>query len=169
MEKKLKDFIGKEAIFIDANIFLYHAFGTNVISIEFLKKVESSDMKAYTSPLVIEEVIFKLIMQSASNFIKKITFDKVKQFLKNNKNREKVLTPVEKYIGYINTLKDMGLGIIDFESKDIQTSFEKIKKYGLLTADSLHLAVMEKRGIKNIASPDKDFNVIDNITLWVPD
>jgi len=107
MLRSLKDFTGKEAIFIDANIFLHHAFNTNTTSIEFLKKVESLDMKAYTSTLVLEEIIFKLIMQSASNFIDRVTIDVVKHLLRDNKNREKVLAPVEKYMNYINTLKDM--------------------------------------------------------------
>ncbi|GFP25587.1 hypothetical protein HKBW3S43_01177 [Candidatus Hakubella thermalkaliphila] len=73
MPKNLKDFRGKEPIFIDANIFLHHAFDVNPVSVEFLKKVESFDLKAYTSALVIEEVTFKLIMQSASNFLDKVT------------------------------------------------------------------------------------------------
>ncbi len=40
MQKNLKDFKGKEAIFIDANIFLHHAFDINATSVEFLKKYE---------------------------------------------------------------------------------------------------------------------------------
>lgn len=99
MRRNLKDFAGKAPIFIDANIFLHHAFGTNITSIEFLKKVESLNMKAYTSTLVLEEIVFKLIMQSASNFIERVALDTVKQFLKDSKNREKVFSPVEKYKG----------------------------------------------------------------------
>ncbi|MBI4654654.1 MAG: PIN domain-containing protein [Nitrospirae bacterium] len=169
MQKKLKDFIGKEAIFIDANIFLHHAFGTNITSIEFLKKVESLNMKAYTSALVIEEIIFKLIIQSASNFIDRVTLDKVKHLFKESKNREKVLSPVEKYIGYINTLKDLGLGVIDLTGKDIVVALQKVRTYGLMTADAAHIAVMERKGLKHIASSDRDFNVVDNITSWLPD
>jgi hypothetical protein len=33
MEKRLKEFKEKEAIFIDANIFLHHAFDVNPISV----------------------------------------------------------------------------------------------------------------------------------------
>lgn len=73
MQKNLKDFKGKEGIFIDANIFLHHAFDMNPISVEFLKTVESFNLKAFTSALVIEEVMFKLVMQSASNFLGKVT------------------------------------------------------------------------------------------------
>ncbi|HIC91265.1 MAG TPA: hypothetical protein EYP21_04235 [Syntrophaceae bacterium] len=37
MLRSLKDFTGRESIFIDANIFLHHAFDTNATSIGFLK------------------------------------------------------------------------------------------------------------------------------------
>lgn len=103
MQRKLKDFTEKEPIFIDANIFLHHAFDTNITSIEFLKKVESLNMRAYMSALVLEEIVFKLIMQSASNFIDRVTLDAVKHFLTDKKNREKVFSPVEKYMDYINS------------------------------------------------------------------
>ena len=33
MQTNLSDFKGNEAIFIDANIFLYHAFDVNAISV----------------------------------------------------------------------------------------------------------------------------------------
>ena len=112
MEKKLKEFNEKEAIFIDANIFLHHAFDVNPISVQFLKKVESSNTKAYTSALVIEEVMFKLILQSASNFFGKMTLDDVKGLLKNSKYKEKIFKPVIEYRGYIDILKDFGLGVL---------------------------------------------------------
>ena len=52
MQKNLRDFKGKDAIFIDANLFLNHAFDINPISIEFLKKIESFNYKVCTSALV---------------------------------------------------------------------------------------------------------------------
>lgn len=169
MQKSLKDFKGKEAIFIDANIFLHHAFDVNPVSVEFLKKVESFDLKAYTSALVIEEVTFKLIMQSASNFLDKVTLQSVKALLKDTESREKVFRPVEEYRRYINSLKDFGLRILDLTDKDMTAVVQKAKTYGLLTADAAHLAVMERKRITHMASSDGDFEAVNNITLWSPD
>lgn len=92
MQKSLNGFQGKEAIFIDANIFLHHAFDSNTASIEFLRRVESSNIKAYTSSLVIEEVIFKLIVQSVSNFLNKVTLSRVKLLLKDSKSGTRSLS-----------------------------------------------------------------------------
>ena len=117
MQKNLSDFKGNEAIFIDANIFLYHAFDVNAISVEFLKRVESSDIKAYTSALVIEEVIFKLTMQSASNLLDRVTLQGVKASLKNPQKRERVFGPVIRYREYIDTLRNFGMVVLDLTDK----------------------------------------------------
>ena len=169
MQKNLKDFKGKESIFIDANIFLHHAFDMNPISVEFLKTVESFNLKAFTSALVIEEVMFKLVMQSASNFLGKVTLQDIKSFWKDLRNREKVFKPVTEYREYIDTLKDFGLAVLDLTDKDMALALEKAKAYGLIMADAAHLAVMERKGIGHMASSDSDFKAVSNITLWTPD
>lgn len=169
MQKNLKDFKGKEAIFIDANIFLHHAFDINAASVEFLKNVESFNLKAYTSALVIEEVTFKLTMQSASNFLDRVTLQKVKVILKDTKNKEKVFKPILEYRGYIDTLKDFGLVVLDLTDKDMAAAIHKAKTYGLITADAAHIAVMKRKGITHMASSDSDFKAVNNITLWMPE
>ena len=169
MLKSLRNFQGKEAIFIDANIFLHHAFDVNPASVEFLKKVESSDLKVYTSALVIEEITFKLMMQSASNFLEKVTLNSVKIYLKDDENREKVFKPIEEYREYINYLKDFGLTILDLTDRDMVVAIQKARAYGLITAYAAHIAIMERKGITNIASSDGDFKDISSITLWSPD
>ena len=68
MPKNLAEFKGTHPIFLGANIFLFHAFDSNEIAVDFLKKIEIEGFKVYTSSLVLEEVFFKLTLQSASNF-----------------------------------------------------------------------------------------------------
>jgi predicted nucleic acid-binding protein len=168
MQRNLKDFSGKEPIFIDANIFLHHAFDLNSDSIEFLKKVETVNLKAFTSALVIEEITFKLIMQSASNFLSRVTLPKVKDLLKDKLKREKVIAPVEAYRSYINSLKDLGLKILDLTDEDMKRALQISKAYGLVTADASHVAVMERTRVGSLATGDSDFRVLKEITVWSP-
>ena len=169
MQRNLKDFSGKEPIFIDANIFLHHAFDLNSDSIEFLKKVETVNLKAFTSALVIEEITFKLTMQSASNFLSRVTLPKVKDLLKDKLKREKVIAPVEAYRSYINRLKDLGLKILDLTDEDMKRALQVSKEYGLVTADASHVAVMERTRIGSLATGDGDFRVLKEITVWSPE
>lgn len=168
MQKNLNDFSGKESIFIDANIFLHHAFDINPVSIEFLNKIEMINFRACTSSLVLEEVSFKLLMQSASNFLSKITIEKVKALLSDEKKRAQVIDPVLKYMDYIVLLKDSSMTIIELKDIDMMTALQKTKKYGLITADAAHLSVMERKGISHIATSDSDFRDIPGLTVWSP-
>jgi predicted nucleic acid-binding protein len=168
MQRNLKDFGGKEPIFIDANIFLHHAFDSNSASVEFLKKVETVNLKAFTSALVIEEITFKLLVQSASNFLSRVNLRRVKDLLQDKPKREKVMSPVEAYRSYIDRLKDFGLKILDLTDEDMRRALQISKTYGLVTADASHVAVMERTGIRSLATGDSDFQVLKEITLWSP-
>jgi predicted nucleic acid-binding protein len=119
MVRNLNDFREKELIFIDANIFLYHAFNSNDDAVSFLQKVESSSFKASTSSLVLEEVFFKLLMQSASNFIEKVTVDKVKSALKDETRRGSILGPLIEYGKYIGVLRDAGMKVFNLTGEDV--------------------------------------------------
>jgi predicted nucleic acid-binding protein len=168
MQRNLKDFNGREPIFIDANIFLHHAFDSNRDSIDFLKKVETDNMKAFTSALVIEEMTFKLLMQSASNFLPRVNLQKVKDLLQDRLRREKVIAPLEAYRSYIDRLKDLGLKVLDLTDEDMKRALQLSKTSGLVTADASHVAVMERARISSLATGDSDFQVLKEIDVWSP-
>ena len=168
MQKNLRDFKDSNAVFIDAAIFLHHAFDTNSASVEFLSRIETSNIKACTSALVLEEVSYKIMMQSASNYIGRVTVQHVKKYLRVAGNRNKVLSPLIKYMNYIDKLREAGLTIIDLKAGDIKLAAHYSKDTGLITADAAHLAVMKRKSINNIATEDSDFSSVKKITVWSP-
>jgi predicted nucleic acid-binding protein len=157
MQKDLRDFEGSSPVFIDATIFLHHAFDTNPVSVEFLNWVELSNIKAYTSALALEEVSYKIMMQSASNYLERVTVRHVKKLLENPKNRGKVLSPL---IEYIDKLQEAGLNIIDLKGADMKQAAHLARESGLITADAAHLAVMLRKsillasGVSSDSTPD---------------
>ncbi len=42
------------------------------------------------------------------------------------------------------------------------------KKYGLLSNDALHLAIMKQEGVGTIASNDRDFSSVEWLKIWRP-
>ena len=168
MLKKLNDFNEKKLIFIDANIFLYHAFNFGDACVDFLQKVESGFIKAATSSLVLEEVFFKLLLQSASNFIEKVTVDNLKNALQNDTVKQQILKPVGEYRKYIRILKDTGMTIFELKGEDILLAIDKTEANGLIIADAAHLVIMQKRGIVHLASADNDFLSVTDIIQWSP-
>lgn len=168
MQKDLRDFEGSGPVFIDSTIFLHHAFDTNPISVEFLNRIELSNIKAYTSALVLEEVSYKIMMQSASNYLERVTVQHVKKFLKNPKNRGKVLSPLIEYMDYVDKLQEAGMSVIDLKGNDMKQAAHHAKDNGLITADAAHLAVMSRKSIRHIATEDADFMVVPDIIVWSP-
>lgn len=168
MQKNLRDFEGSSHIFIDATIFLHHAFDTNPLSVEFLNRIERSNIKAYTSALVLEEVSYKIMMQSASNYLERVTVRYVKKFLENPKNRGKVLSPLFEYMDYIDKLQEAGMTVIDLKGSDIKQAAHHAKDNGLITADAAHVSVMLRKSIYHVATEDSDFASVANITVWSP-
>ena len=166
--ESLDKFPVKGQIFVDANIFLHHAFDLNESSVRFLQRIERGEVKAYTSLLVLEEVFFKLLVQQSSNLLSKVTLEKVKTLLKDKKARKKIFSPLFRYLKYLDILKTGGLKVIGLVEEDVERAIYIAGQWGLLTADALHLAVMERKEIINLASADSDFEVIKGITLWKP-
>ncbi|MBW2039768.1 MAG: PIN domain-containing protein [Deltaproteobacteria bacterium] len=166
--RELKNFPERASIFVDANIFLHHAFGINEVSVEFLKRVENISVKAYTSVLVLEEVFFKLMLQVSSNFLERVTIKRVKSLLKDESKRSEIFRPLFEYQNFLNVLRDSGLRISEVRTSDLDTALRLSEKWGLVTADALHLAVMKRRGLTHLASDDSDFEGIEDISLWKP-
>jgi predicted nucleic acid-binding protein len=168
MPKILADFKGSHPIFLDANIFLFHAFDSNESAVDFLKKIEIEGYKAYTSSLVLEEVFFKLTLQSASNFIDHLNLQTVKIQLRDIKKRKRIMAPVLSYLKYIDHLQELGLIVLDLTVRDIRTALDISLEFGLVMADAAHLSVMQRAKISHLASADSDFNLVSSITLWSP-
>ena len=69
MSPSLASYDASAPIFIDANIFLFHAFDDDKFggtATAFLARVENQEIEALTSSLVIDEVLFKILVQEAA-------------------------------------------------------------------------------------------------------
>jgi predicted nucleic acid-binding protein len=117
---------------------------------------------------VLEEVYFKILCQASSNYLKKISVKNIKKLLSDSEKRKAVLRPLKEYSQYIEILKISGLKILNVEYEDISMAVEISSEYGLITADAMHLAVMKRTKIDNIATSDKDFGIVPWITVWYP-
>jgi predicted nucleic acid-binding protein len=69
---------------------------------------------------------------------------------------------------YILFLGERSLDIQKVEPKDVLTATMVGGEYRLLFKDSLHLSVMKRLKIKNIATRDSDFERVWDITIWSP-
>ena len=156
------------SIFIDSSIFLrllLNESGTDLAQ-NILENVEANKIIAYTTPMVLEEISFKLIYAKASELLETVNIWRIREEFKlNNEFRSKCIEPIEKFLKYIEYLSSRGLRIESITYKDWIESVEIGRKYGLFPADSIHVAIVMRIGIDTIATFDSDFKRVKDIKV----
>lgn len=167
---KLSDFDSDGEIYIDANIFIYVMLKNprHFASCKsFLERVEKGDVNAVVSPLVLDEVCFKIIIEtlkakydigSGAEIIEKIK--------KNPKLLNEAKSELMTFLFIIENYK--GLKIISAQSGTGIKMIENIVNRDLLPRDALHLAIMNFYDVKHIATADSDFESVKEINVWKP-
>lgn len=169
----LINYIGEDKIFIDANIFLFHAFNNKDFGEEctnFLRRIETGEIKAIINPIIIDETLFKILMAEISKLISKPSLWDIKKKLKENDKEfiRSIYKPVNEYKDYLNELYNGGLNVAELNWNIAVDSVAMGEKYGLLTSDAFHAATMKQNGIKHIATNDSDFDSVEFLTIWKP-
>ena len=166
---KLDNFNLSESIFVDANIFIYASqgeLGYGRACIDFLELIEYMEIKAITTPVVLNEVSYKLLIAKAGELLDTNRFWKIHKELKDQKFIKTCYRIVEEFRDYIDTLR--GLKVEDVRIDDFNRSVDLGHKFGLVTTDSYHAAAMKRLQIKHLATNDSDFERVDFIEVWNP-
>lgn len=168
----LSDFTSNERIFIDANIFIYNALDDPLYAetcTDFLRQVETNNVKGVITPHIMDEVLFKILMAEASQRIEKFTLSALKKEMKSSAFSSKVYKPVKEYSEYLTELTYGGLEILTVDGGLVEKSIELGSRYGLLITDAIHLSTMKQYGIIHIATNDSDFERVESINIYKPE
>jgi predicted nucleic acid-binding protein len=157
-------------MFIDANIFTYLLTGHPIYGRncqQLLEKVERGDLEASISPLVIDEVSYVLMVQTArktggSKDAKSIMRAMLADW-------QECLAPVGKFYDYLDLLISTGhLKVLSLDYSISRIALKCANEYRLLPRDALHVACCEAYGIREMATNDGDFKRVSFLTLWNP-
>jgi hypothetical protein len=155
-------------VFIDANIFLYHIMRRPKFFSpchEFFTAIESGAYYGFTSTLVINGVLHKLIIAEATNTYGLRSEHDAANVLKQNPEKIRGLSQVwETYAA----IKDYPIIICSCDESVLDSAVDLSNRYGLLISDATHLAVVKSEGIPNIATNDSDFQRVDDINIYKP-
>lgn len=151
-------------IFIDSNIFIYHFLGLEDSCTQLLARIEEEEVKGFTSVIVLAEVWHRLMVAECIEMYK-VSPRKATSYLKSNPEKVKKLTRCQEAISSIPKMK---ISIWSLTRKAFSLAQTISQEYGLLTNDSLNLALMRQHRIKNIATNDTDFQRVKNINFWKP-
>lgn len=155
-------------IFLDSSIFLrllLDEHGADEAQ-RILEDVEANRVLAYTTPLVLEEVSFKLLIAEASSRLNAINIWRIRESLRANERlRGECFKVLEKFSEYIEYLLTRGLRVEGILYSDWLKGLEYVRKYGLLTADAINLMVALRLGVNAIATFDEDFKPIEGVRV----
>jgi len=160
----LRDLPSKSRVFIDSNIFIYHFLDISEPCTDFLERVELREIEAYTSTVVIAEVLHRLMI---AELIEKYGV-KSSKALKYLKERPEVLSELEKCEIAVKEIQAFRIKILSVPIDAVFQSENLRKEYYLLTNDSLNVYVMKINGLTDIATNDFDFERVEWLKVWKP-
>ncbi len=168
----LIDFGVDKLIFVDANIFVYHIDKLSKYSpncSEFLSKIEHQKIKAITSSLIIDEVIYALLLLKASEVLPRKRLKEIKKRLEADTELIKdCYNFVKQVLDYIEILRLSGLAIQSVNFEIIREACSVGGQYGLYPRDAIHLLTCQTFGIHHIATADSHFQKIPFLNVWSP-
>ena len=153
-----------QRIFIDSNIFIYHFLGTMSLCSDLLARVEAKDIRGFTSVIVVAEVWHRLMIAEVIE-IYKISPTKAVSYLKSH---PQIVKELSKCHFAITSISALHIKIWPLTERVFGSAQLIIKRFGLLTNDALNLALMKSHKVKNIATNDRDFEHIKDISVYRP-
>lgn len=160
----LTDIPAGSAVYIDANIFVYHFAGASPQCREFLRRVESGDIQGYTGALVLLEVVHRLmILEAVRRGLVSASRPSVRLA-----SRPDVVQQLSHYQGQALRIPEMGVRVLELPRDFLARSFEFRQQFGLLTNDSVIALQMRDMGLRNLASADQNFDRAQGILRFGP-
>ena len=117
--------------------------------------MEKGEVYAVVSPMVLNEVLYKLIVAKAAEKLDTDQLWKIREKLQEQEFVKECYSVALEFKNYIKALK--GLDVEEVQEEDFENSVDIGREKGLLTMDAFHAAVMKRLNIKHIATSDADF------------
>ena len=153
-------------ILIDASVFLKLLLdepGADQAQ-ELLEAVENGNVIGYVTPIILEEVAFKLVFARVSEILDTKNIWRIREALKfDERTRRACIEPVKVFHEYVEYMSTKGLRIEYVTSEDWRKSIEIMERYGLLPADALHVATALRIGVEAVATFDEDFRRVEEV------
>ncbi len=155
-------------IFIDSSIFLKLLLdepGADKAQ-EILEMVEENKVLGYVTPMVLEEISFKLIYAKASEILNTKNVRRIREALKlDEKIRNECIKILKTFYDYVEYMLGKGLRVEYVMYDDWCNAIDIVERYGLLPTDAIHVAVALRIRARAIATFDEDFRVVKEINV----
>jgi predicted nucleic acid-binding protein len=154
--------------FCDANILTYAFLSTEPLSpicLALMERCARREVQLFTSAVQAAHTIHRIMVREAI-LVFGLEPRKAVLYLKQHPDAVRALTRYKQIPAELSRVR---IHILDVTYREIHTSKHFRDEYGLLTDDSITLAIMRRHGLTNLVSNDGDFERVPDIRLWMPD
>jgi predicted nucleic acid-binding protein len=160
----LNDITNGSTVFIDTNVLIYARRGQSVQCRQLLSRCNARAVNGVISGLVVVEFCHRRMMQeaqasgrAASNPARALA------------QKPEIVRQFSVYADDVRALLGGELALTEAEKTDFAVALELQRQFGLLTIDSVNLAVARRLGINEIATADSNFDHIQGLIVSKPD
>ena len=154
-----------KSIILDANILLYGIQRKSEQCVELIGRIGDGELNCYITSHILAEVMHVLMIEEARS-IGEITGGNPAKKLSEKPG---LVNSLYLYESVFEDILNLGMNIEVVEKQDLIEALAVQRKYGLLTNDSLIIAVAKRLRITSLVSADKVFGKVKSITLYSPD
>ncbi|HYT91026.1 MAG TPA: type II toxin-antitoxin system VapC family toxin [Gemmataceae bacterium] len=162
-----EDIPAGSAIFVDANIFVYHyephpVFGPPCA--QFLLRIENHELDGFTSAQVLGDVMHRVMTLEAAKLFSR-PWAGIANWLKQHPTE---LQRLSRHRSVVDDLALIGIQILPVNGPLVSRAADVCVQFGLLTNDALVVTVMQHHSLSHLASHDADFDRVPGLTRYAP-
>jgi predicted nucleic acid-binding protein len=161
---KLEEVPSGERVFVDANIFIYHFTRLSSECRAFLVRCESGEVRAFTGTHILLEVLHRLMMLEA--LYKGLIVGG--QPARRLKEQPEIVRNLRDYNQAVRHIPRMGVRIRALTPALVMASEAIRAQYGILTNDSVSVAIMQKLRLTHLVSHDSDLRNVAGLVVYQP-
>ena len=153
-----------ERVLLDSNILIYAASGDSRQCVNLFERCRNETIQGYITTVTVAECCHRWMMLEAvrNGFIPSSNPARALS------SKPAVVTNLSDYATRVHGLIGGTLQVRSIEAMDFVAALHLQKQWGVLTNDSLQLAVAERLGIKAIASADAGFDSVQGLIVYKP-
>lgn len=152
-------------LILDANIILYAIQRKSTQCVELIDRIALGEINCFISTHILAEIMHVLMLEEARSS-GSISGGNPARKLSENPG---IVRSLFQYEPLFEDLLNIGLNIVEVTKSDLLDALSIQRQYGLLTNDSLIIAVAKRLGVTKLVSADNTFSRLRNITLYSPD
>ncbi len=153
------------SIMLDANIIAYALLQIEPyakVCQALIHRASRREINAYTDAISAAAVVHRaMIVEAAKHFNLK-----GRQVVNHLKKHPQAIKQLTRYKTIPSALTRARIQILDVTYREIHASKQYRDTYGLLTNDSILLAVMKRHKLIHLVTNDKDFKRVKGLKVW---